>query len=82
MSLPPDGAVDIVPVVSAAEVIVIAPKDVLATTPSVPSYTACSAGCVMNTSLVPALKLTSDPELDDEYTLVRLRVVPDSVYVP
>ena len=41
-----------------------------------------SAGYVTNTSFVPALKLTNEPELLDEMTVVRASVVPDEVYVP
>jgi hypothetical protein len=37
---------------------------------------------VTNTSFVPALKVTAEPELLDANTVVRANVVPDEVYVP
>jgi hypothetical protein len=41
-----------------------------------------NAEYVQNTSFDPALKLTSDPEFDDDSTVSRLSVVPEDVYVP
>ena len=41
-----------------------------------------SAGYVTKTSLVPDEKLTAEPPLEDESTVVRASVVPDDVYVP
>ena len=41
-----------------------------------------SAGYVTNTSFVPALKLTNDPELLDASTVSLESVVPTKVYVP
>jgi hypothetical protein len=82
------GAVDTVPDVIFAVVIfaVLTPnvpisKRVTAD-PAASKYTALSAGYVQNTFLVPAEKLTKLPELLDSKTAVRLRVVPDEVYVP
>jgi len=40
------------------------------------------AGYTTNTSLVPAEKLTADPELDDARMVSRDSVVPEEVYVP
>jgi hypothetical protein len=47
-----------------------------------PNVVARSAGNVQNTFLVPAEKVTSEPELLDAITVVRANVVPDAVYVP
>jgi hypothetical protein len=46
------------------------------------THTPRSAGYVTNTSLVPRLKLTNEPELLEASTVSRERVVPDAVYVP
>jgi hypothetical protein len=45
-------------------------------------HTPRSDGYVTKTSFVPALKLTSEPELLEDSTVVRDRVVPLAVYVP
>jgi hypothetical protein len=50
--------------------------------PAESTYTARSAGWVTNTSLVPDVKLTSEPELLEARTVVRESVFPDVVYVP
>jgi hypothetical protein len=50
--------------------------------PAASKYTALSAGYVQNTFFVPAAKFTRLPELLDSKTVVRLRVVPEAVYVP
>ena len=49
---------------------------------ALPSGIAIDAGYVTNTSLVPAEKLTSDPALLEDKTVVRDSVLPDKVYVP
>jgi hypothetical protein len=41
-----------------------------------------SAGYVTNTVLLPAAKLTADPELDDSRIVFLASVVPEAVYVP
>jgi hypothetical protein len=40
------------------------------------------AGYVTNTSFVPAVKETADPELLEANMVVRDNVVPEDVYVP
>jgi len=41
-----------------------------------------TAEYVQNTFFDPALKLTSDPEFDDDSTVSLDRMVPEDVYVP
>ena len=44
--------------------------------------TAFSAGCVINTSASPAVRLIAEPELELSKMVVRARVVVLSVHVP
>ena len=78
MSVLLDGCVETVPVVRAADVAVIAPKDCCTTVPEASCQTAFSDGYVTNTSTAP-VKLTSEPELEEDKTVVRDNVVPEDV---
>jgi hypothetical protein len=46
------------------------------------TYTALSAGCVTNTSFVPAVKTTNEPALLEDSTVSRESVLVERVYVP
>ena len=79
MSVPVAGTVSMVPVVKAAEVAVIAPKDCWATTPEVSVHTAFSDGYVTNTSTAPVKLTKAPPAEEDSGEALRVRVVPEDV---
>ena len=88
MSVAAFAAVEIVPEVSVATLIVAVPVTFMlvnwfcTTLPDASSNTAFSDGYVTNTSLVPAAKSIAPPPVDESRIVSRLSVVPEAVYVP